>query len=51
MKIYNGFRVKVLIKVAFYKAIKCMNQLIDYQFSKTPEYYRAYESTLFSDKK
>ena len=28
-KIYNRFRVNVLIKVSFYKAIKFMNKLID----------------------
>jgi hypothetical protein len=48
-KIYNRFRANVLIKVAFYKAIKFMNQLIDYQVSKTVEYYREYERRLFSD--
>jgi hypothetical protein len=33
-KIYNRFRVNVLIKVAFYKAVKFMNQLTDYRLSK-----------------
>jgi len=39
----------VLIKVAFYRAIKFMNQLINYQLSKTVEYYSGYERRLFSD--
>jgi hypothetical protein len=33
-KTYNRFRVNVVIKVAFSKAVKFMNQLIDYQLSK-----------------
>jgi hypothetical protein len=48
-KIYNRFRVNVLIKFAFHKAIKFMNQLFDYQVSKAVEYYRGYERRLFSD--
>jgi len=39
----------VLIKVAFHTAIKFMNQLFNYQVSKTVEYYRGYEGRLFSD--
>jgi hypothetical protein len=48
-KICNRFRVNVLIKVEFYKPIKFINQLIDYQVSKTVEYYSGYERRLFSD--